>query len=140
MLVNIATGADTVAVSMCSLLYLPLKHPAIYQRLQSEILNADFSTLLVPYAEACQLPYLDTVIRERFHYLSGSCFPQERYVPKGGLNLPDGSHVSEDTAIGFNADVLNRNKKVRGPDAEDSEWGLRAEVRATMPSNGVCKT
>lgn len=118
MLVNIAAGADTTAVSLRSVFYLSLKHPNVYKRLEAEILEAKFSSLPAPYSEARKLPYLEAVSRECFRYLPGNCFAQERRVPQGGLTLPDGSHVPEGTAIGFNAYVLHRNKEVWGPDAE----------------------
>jgi cytochrome P450 len=119
MLVNLAAGSDTTAVSLRSVFYLSLKHPNVYSRLEGEILSAKFSKLPAPYAEARKLPYLEAVIRECLRYLPGNCFAQERYVPAGGLTLPDGSHVPQGTAIGFNAYVLHRNKEVWGADAED---------------------
>lgn len=119
MLVNLAAGADTTAVSLRSIFYLSLKHPSVYSRLEAEVLGASFSKVPTPYSEARKLPYLEAVIRECLRYLPGNCFAQERYVPKGGLTLPDGSYVPEGTAIGFNAYVLHRNKDVWGPNAEE---------------------
>ncbi|KAL6856416.1 cytochrome P450 [Trichoderma novae-zelandiae] len=119
MLVNVAAGADTTAASLRSIFYLSLKHRVVYDRLRSEILATEFSQLPVPYAESRQLPYLEAVSRECFRYLPGNCFAQERYVPDGGLSLPDGSFVPAGTAIGFNAYVLHRNKEVWGADAEE---------------------
>ena len=119
MLVNIAAGADTTAVSLRSVLYLSLKHPRVYKRLEAEILDANFSDMPAPYSEARRLTYLEAVSRECFRYLPGNCFAQERRVPRGGLTLPDGSHVPEGCEIGFNAYVLHRNKEVWGPDAEE---------------------
>lgn len=118
-LVNLAAGADTTAVSLKSILYLSLKHPDVYRRLEKEILDASFSEVPVPFTEARKLPYLDAVISECLRYLPGNCFPQERLVPAGGLTLPDGTWVPEGTEIGFNAYVMHRNKDVWGPDAED---------------------
>lgn len=119
LLVNIAAGADTTAVSLRSILYLSLKHPDVYRRLETEILEAQFTTLPAPFSETRQLPYLDAVISECLRYLPGNCFAQERLVPAGGLTLPDGTWVPEGTEIGFNAYVMHRNKGVWGPDAED---------------------
>jgi cytochrome P450 len=129
LLVNIAAGADTTAVSLRSILYLSLKHPDVYARLEKEILDASFSALPVPFSEVRQLPYVDAVITECLRYLPGDCFPQERLVPAGGLTLPDGSWVPEGTEIGFNAYVMHRNKKVWGPDAEEfvpDRWLIQA--------------
>lgn len=119
MLVNIAAGADTTACALRSILWISLKNPHVYKQLEAEILGANFSTLPAPFTEARQLPYLDAVVRECLRYLPGNCFAQERKVPKGGISLPDGSHVPEGTEIGFNAYVLHRNKEVWGPDAEE---------------------
>lgn len=142
LLVNIAAGADTTAVSLRSIMYLSLKHPNVYERLEKEILDASFTTLPVPFSEARQLPYLDAVISECLRYLPGDCFPQERLVPAGGLTLPDGTWVPEGTEIGFNAYVMHRNKDVWGSDAEEfrperwltqrgeSEDGLKERLNA----------
>lgn len=119
MLVNLAAGSDTTAVSLRSIFWLSLRHPHVYARLEAEVLAAAFSKMPAPYAETRRLPYLEAVTRECLRYLPGNCFAQERYVPAGGLTLPDGSHVPQGTAIGFNAYVLHRNKEVWGPDAED---------------------
>ena len=129
MLTNLSAGADTTAIAIRSMLYLSLKHPAVFRRLEAEILAADFSRLPAPYNEARQLSYLEAVTREALRYLPGDCFAQERCVPAGGLTLPDGSHVPEGAAIGFNAYVLHRNKETWGADAEEfrPERWLRAE-------------
>jgi cytochrome P450 len=42
----------------------------------------------------------------------------ERYVPDGGLVLPDGSAVPAGTAVGINPYVVGRNKDVYGADAD----------------------
>lgn len=119
MLVNLAAGSDTTAVSLRSIFWLSLRHPHVYARLEAEILAAEFSKMPAPYAETRRLPYLEAVTRECLRYLPGNCFAQERYVPAGGLTLPDGSHVPQGTAVGFNAYVLHRNKEVWGSDAEE---------------------
>lgn len=134
MLVNLAAGTDTAAISLRSVLYLSLKHPRVYARLEDEILAAPLSRLPAPYAEARRLPYLEAVMRECLRYLPGNCFALERYVPRGGLAMPDGSHVPEGTAVGFNAYVINRNEVngVWGPDAGEfrPERWMRADGEA----------
>lgn len=134
LLVNLAAGADTTAVALKSVLYLGLKHPRVWKRLQADILAAPFASegtlhLPAPYAQTRAIPYLEAVIREALRLYPGNCFPQERYVPAGGLRLPDGSLVAEGTAVGFNAYVLHRNKAVWGEDAEEfrPERFLRGE-------------
>jgi cytochrome P450 len=40
-------------------------------------------------------------------------------VPKGGIQLPDGPYIAEDTIVGINPWVLHLNEKIYGPDAMD---------------------
>ncbi|KAI0144482.1 cytochrome P450 [Xylariaceae sp. FL1272] len=124
LLVNMAAGADTTAVSLRSIFYLCLKHPRVWERLQEEILTASFAQkdtmdLPVSFAQARALPYLEAVVREALRLWPGNSFPMERYVPAGGVTLPDGSFVPQGTLLGFNAWVLHRNKQTWGQDAED---------------------
>ncbi|KAI3320760.1 cytochrome P450 [Xylariaceae sp. AK1471] len=123
LLVNMAAGADTTAVTLRTIFYLCLKHPMVWARLQDEIFKAPFAqrdTMDLPasFAQARALPYLEAVVRESLRLWPGNCFPMERYVPTGGITLPDGSFVPEGVLLGFNAWVMHRNKSVWGPDAE----------------------
>lgn len=43
----------------------------------------------------------------------------ERYVPDTGLRLPNGSYVPQDTSVGINPYIVNRNKAVWGSDADE---------------------
>ncbi|KAI1339343.1 cytochrome P450 [Xylariaceae sp. FL0016] len=125
LLVNLSAGANTTAVLLRSIIYLSLKHPTVWSRLEAEILAAPFAqkspptNLPAPYSEARILPYLEAVVRESNRLWPGDCFPMQRYVPASGLNLPDGSFVPEGVIVGFNAFVLHRNKDFWGHDAED---------------------
>lgn len=124
LLINMAAGADTTTLVLRSVFYLSLKHPAVWARLQAEVLAAPFAqketlNLPAPFAEARALPYLDAVIREAYRLYPGICFSMDRYVPKGGVHLPDGSFVPEGVALGFNPYVIHRNKEIWGPDAEE---------------------
>jgi cytochrome P450 len=51
----------------------------------------------------------------RIHPSTGTMF--ERLVPQGGCML-HGHHIPENTVIGVNAWVINRDKKIFGEDAE----------------------
>lgn len=119
MLVNLAAGADTTAATLRSVFYLSLRNPRVWNTLEAAILSAPFATNLpAPYAQARAIPYLEAVIREALRLVPGNLFPQERYVPAGGLTLPDGQFVPEGTVVGFSAYVMHRNKTVWGEDAE----------------------
>lgn len=122
-LVNLAAGADTTAAALRSIFYLCLKHPRAWARLQEAVLAAPFARpetlhLPAPYAQARAIPYLEAVVREALRLVPGEMFPQERYVPAGGLTLPDGRFVPEGTAVGFTSYVTHRNRAVWGEDAE----------------------
>lgn len=124
MLVNIAAGADTTAAALRSIFYLLLRHPPVWATLRAAVLAAPFAQagekgrLPAPYAQARAIPYLEAVIREALRLVPGNLFPQERYVPAGGLILPDGQFVPEGTAVGFSAYTMHRNKAIWGEDAE----------------------
>lgn len=115
-------GIGSTAAALRSIFYLCLKNPSVWSCLQSDILAAPFAQdsthLPAPFAQARTIPYLEAVIREAVRLYPGSCFPIERYVPAGGLTLPDGSFVPEGVAVGFNAYIINRNKEIWGPDAD----------------------
>lgn len=123
LLIQITAGADSVAVTLRSVFYLSLKHPPVWSRLQSEILAAPFTqqesmSLPATFSQARKIPYLEAVVREALRLYPVDCFPLERYVPTGGVNMPDGSFVPEGVAAGFNAYILHRNKEVWGLDAD----------------------
>ncbi len=135
--INLAAGADTTAVTVRSIFYLCLKHPATWDRLQAEVLAAPFAqketmNLPAPFSQARAILYLEAVVREALRLYPGSCFAMEKYVPKGGLDLPDGSFIPEGVAVGFNPYIIHRNKDIWGPDAED----FRPERWLRDESNG----
>lgn len=129
MLVNLAAGADTTASTLRTIFYYTLRSPRIWSTLQSAILDANFTSLPASYSQTRAVPYLEAVIREALRLVPGNMFAQERYVPAGGLTLPDGRFVPEGTAVGFNAYTMHRNKKIWGEDAEEfrPERWLQAE-------------
>ncbi|KAH6685058.1 pisatin demethylase [Plectosphaerella plurivora] len=109
LLINLIAGADTTAVSMSSVIYFGLKHPEVWSKLEAELLRADLpNDRTVSYKEARALPYLDAVIREcmRLHPAVG--MPLERYVPAGGLRLPNGDFVPAGSMVGMNPYLVNR--------------------------------
>ncbi|RWA04439.1 hypothetical protein EKO27_g10667 [Xylaria grammica] len=139
LLVNMAAGADTVAATLRTIFYLCLRHPAAWARLENEVLSAPFAQqgtmdLPVSFAQARALPYLEAVVRESLRLWPGNCFSMERYVPAGGITLPDRSFVPEGVLLGFNAWVMHRNTTTWGQDAEafrPERW-LRDEAGGEM--------
>jgi cytochrome P450 len=130
LLVNMLAGADTTAITIRAIFYFCLKNPAALRRLAAEVRAAGFAKdQPLPYATARQMPYLEAVVREAMRLHPAVAMPLERYVPTGGLTLPDGSYVPAGAAVGMNAYILGRNKGVWGEDAEEfrPERWLRRE-------------
>ncbi|KAK1749496.1 Pisatin demethylase [Echria macrotheca] len=117
-MVHVIAGADTSAITICAVLYLALKHPAVYDRLVAEVRGAGIPVdKPLPYSVCKSLSYLDAVIREamRLQPVVGS--QMERYVPPEGLALPDGRVVPPGTAVGLNPYVVGQNTEWFGEDA-----------------------
>ncbi|KAI0002785.1 cytochrome P450 [Xylariaceae sp. FL0662B] len=125
---TLVAGADTIAITIRTIFYYALRNPAVYRRLEEEILAAKLEEP-APYALARAQPYLEATVREAMRIHPGVCMMLERYVPESGLRLPDGTYVPPGTAVGINPYVLGRNKDVWGPDADEfrPERWLRAE-------------
>lgn len=72
----------------------------------------------VPFKDAKDIPYLAAIISEacRIHPPVGSML--ERVVPTEGLRLSDGRFLPSGTLVGMNAWVVNVDKSVFGPDAD----------------------
>ncbi|KAH8204472.1 hypothetical protein TruAng_001388 [Truncatella angustata] len=117
LLVNLLAGADTTAITIRAIFYFTLKNAAVYSKLEKEVLAAEFGEV-APFSAARALPYLEAVVREAMRLHPGVCMLLERYVPGGGLTLPDGSFVPAGTAVGINPYVVHRNRRVWGDDAD----------------------
>ena len=117
-LINLTAGADTTAGTMTAVLYLSLKHPVVWKRLEAEVLDCDLpDDEPISYKAVQSLPYLDAVVRESMRLQPSVGMPLERYVSDGGLELPDGSFVPAGAAVGMNPYVVNRGP-VFGEDPE----------------------
>jgi cytochrome P450 len=136
LLINVLAGADTTAITLRAVLYFTLRNrETVYRRLAAEVRSAGFGfdadVVVIPYAAARQMPYLEAVVREAMRCHPAVAMMLERYVPPGGLALPDGNGaVPAGTAVGMNAYVVQRNKAVWGEDADvfrPERW-LRAEA------------
>jgi cytochrome P450 len=138
-LINMAAGADTTAISIRSALYYSLRTPGVWARLRAELADSGLALTdehpTVNFKEARRLPYLEAVVREAVRYLPGVSLGLERYVPAGGQRLrshPEGSpdsSVPQGTILAFNPYIINRNREVWGPDSHDfrPERWLRGE-------------
>ncbi|KAK8121312.1 hypothetical protein PG999_005432, partial [Apiospora kogelbergensis] len=118
LLVNLLAGADTTAITLRAIFYYVLREPRAYRKLEDEILAADLGGAVPRYGACRKLPYLEAVVREASRLHPGVCMLLERYVPAGGLTLPDGRRVPAGVAVGINPYVAGRNAGVWGADAD----------------------
>ncbi|OBT80300.1 hypothetical protein VF21_00724 [Pseudogymnoascus sp. 05NY08] len=117
---NIGAGSDTTAITLSSVLYHLLKHPATYKRLQDEIdagIAAGAISDPITFKEAAQLPYLQAVIKEGLRLHSAAGLPLARVVPSGGATLA-GHKFPAGCTVGINAWVAHRNTSVYGAGAD----------------------
>ncbi|KAJ5375837.1 hypothetical protein N7517_007843 [Penicillium concentricum] len=135
LMINMVAGADTTGVTINAALYFSLKHPHVIERLRAEIPAYDYTSesTVVSYKSSKQFPYLDAVVREAMRCHPAVAMLLERYVPEGGLVLPDGSLVPAGSIVGINPYIVGRNTSVWGEDAEEfrPERWLRDETRET---------
>ncbi|KAJ5973116.1 uncharacterized protein N7479_003034 [Penicillium vulpinum] len=135
LMINMIAGADTAGVTINAALYFSLKHPQVWERLRTEISAYDHTSesTVISYTSARHFPYLDAVVREAMRCHPAVAMLLERYVPEGGLTLPDGSLVPAGSIVGINPYIVGRNTSVWGEDAEEfrPERWLRDETRET---------
>ncbi|KAM0270038.1 hypothetical protein ACHAQH_009574 [Verticillium albo-atrum] len=124
--INMLAGADTTAITIKAVLYYVLRAPRVREKLEAEILAAEFSrqhSIPPAYSEVKCLPYLEAVVREAMRLHPGVAMTLPRYVPSEAqgihLLLPDGSVVPPGTSVGMNPFVIGRNRKAWGDDADE---------------------
>ncbi|CAG7915603.1 unnamed protein product [Penicillium olsonii] len=117
---NLIAGADTTGITLIAALYFSLKHPHVWDRLRSEIATetSKGAPTAVSYKDAREYPYLNAIVREAMRCHPAVAMLLERYVPKGGLDLPNGHHIPAGSVVGLNPYVVARNKSVWGEDAD----------------------
>lgn len=117
LMLNVLAGGDSTAGSMRAAVWFIVKHPAVKAKMVAEL---DAAKLSYPakYKEILKLPYLGAVIRESMRMNPGVGLMLERYVPAGGLTLPDGRFVPAGTKVGLNPTVVTRDRGVFGDNVE----------------------
>jgi cytochrome P450 len=116
-------GSETTAISLSSIFYYLLRHPATLSRLLAELddaeqrgVFADATPGVVSWAEAQKLPYLDAVVKEAFRIHPAAGLPLERVVPPSGATIA-GHFIPGGTIVGCSAWVLHGNPSIFGSDA-----------------------
>lgn len=122
LMINMIAGADTTAITLNAAIYFALKDPRVWARLQKEIRacqsSLDAAPSAVPYNIASAFPYLNAVVREAMRMHPGVAMTLERYVPPGGLTLPNGQYIPQGSIVGMNPYVIARNRSVWGEDSD----------------------
>ncbi|KAK7970088.1 hypothetical protein PG988_009161 [Apiospora saccharicola] len=120
LLLNLLAGADTTGITLKALFYYCMRSPQAWTRLNEDVLAAGIDPAEVPsYSVARSIRYLDAVVHEALRIHPPASMTLERMVPECGLTLPDGSVVPGGTTVGMNPYVINRNKEIFGPDADE---------------------
>ncbi|KAI0096639.1 cytochrome P450 oxidoreductase [Nemania sp. FL0031] len=118
--INVVTAHDVVAITLRGVVYYLARHPEVQKKLQKEIDDMSKAGKLSnpsQYSEITTMSYVLAVTNEtlRYHPSTGIIF--ERVCPKGGVTL-HGQYIPENTHIGVNAWVINRDKSIFGEDAD----------------------
>jgi cytochrome P450 len=132
--VGIIAGADSVAITLRSILYHLMKHPDTLSKVVAEIKEADEKGVLsqpVQFSETTtHLPYLCACIKESARIFPAFAIHMSRVARPEGLEL-SGYHVPSGYRAGINAAVVQRDKTVFGNDADSwrpERWLESAET------------
>lgn len=142
----IFAGSETTAISLSSIFYHLVKHPAVYEKLMRELDEAAANGVIEPrtnnkvsWAESQSLPYLDAVIQESFRVHPAAGLILERVTPPAGITVC-GEFIPGGVIVGCNAWVLHRRKEIFGDDADvfrperwiEADAAKLKEMKATM--------
>lgn len=142
----IFAGSETTAISLSSIFYHLLRHPAVYTKLMAELDEAAANGIIeertnnkVSWAESQKLPYLDAVIQESFRMHPAAGLILERITPPQGITIC-GEHIPGGVIVGCNAWVLHRRAEIFGDNVDSfiPERWINAsptqlkEMKATM--------
>jgi cytochrome P450 len=145
--INVVTAHDVVAITLRAVVYYLAKNPDVQEKLQKEISTAvDAQQLSNPskYTEITGMSYLQAITWEALRVHPSTGLILERRCPKGGVTLHD-MYIPEDTIIGVNCWVVNRDKGIFGEDSHafrperwlDSDPKVVARMRANMFTFGA---
>ncbi|KAI8946322.1 cytochrome P450, partial [Xylaria longipes] len=117
--INVVTAHDVVAITLRAVVYYLAKNSSVQKKLYEEISDATKSGNLsnpAKYSEITSLRYVLAVTNEALRIHPSTGLILERRTPKGGVTL-HGKYIPEDTIIGVNCWVVNRDKAIFGEDA-----------------------
>lgn len=98
-----------------------MRHPAAYAKLTAEIDTAMADgTISTPitYRDAIKLPYLKACVAESMRLHPGVGLTLPRLVPAGGATVA-GFYIPEGYRVGINGAVVQYDRDVFGPDADE---------------------
>lgn len=101
--------------AITGIFYHILRHPAVYKKLVSEVLEAFASGKLsypVQYSDAIKLPYLKACVQEGFRISPALGTGLPRYVPKGGAMI-SGRFFPEGYKVNMNPNAVHFDKECR---------------------------
>ncbi|KAI1173081.1 cytochrome P450 [Nemania sp. FL0916] len=145
--INVVTAHDVVAITLRAVVYYLAKDLSVQQKLNEEISNATKEGKLstpAKYSDIAPLRYVMAVTNEALRIHPSTGLILERCTPKGGVTL-HGKYIPENTIIGVNCWVVNRDKGIFGDDAHSfrpERWIDRdpkdvARMRANMFTFGA---
>ncbi|TRX98040.1 hypothetical protein FHL15_001250 [Xylaria flabelliformis] len=117
--INLVTAHDVIAITLRAVVYYLAKDLSVQKKLYKEISEAVKSgnlSNLAKYSEIISLRYVLAVTNEALRIHPSTGLILERRTPKGGVTL-HGKYIPEDTIIGVNSWVVNRDKGIFGEDA-----------------------
>ena len=110
-------GADTIAITVRSVIYYLLKNTPVISKLQLELDNAKLS-FPVSWRESQRLVFVDAVLREALRiHPPGAILLECIVTSDDGLRLPDRSVLAKEMIFGMTGWTVGQNRQVFGKDA-----------------------
>ncbi|KAL8737910.1 MAG: hypothetical protein Q9181_001247 [Wetmoreana brouardii] len=140
---NVVVGSDSTSVALRACIYFLCRHPHTMLKLREELDNTNgddshpaissASRILIPWATAQKLPYLDAVINESLRLHPPGSILSERVVPATGLHV-SGIDIPPGTIVGMSGWLTQRDVSIFGADAESfrPERWLRVEKESEL--------